>query len=139
MKFLKKKYWKLRELKISVFLSWPFWIFLLHPHENQSQIVWYNGWDLILMFSLVSSKFLAMRNITLYSVCFCFFHKIFLYYNKIASKLRNALIVSSNIHAWRQGQVIQTYYLHVVVSIYFTSNKLSGSWKIRYLAKNQQT
>ena len=54
---------------------------------------------------------------------------------KFAWKLQNSLIVSSIIHAWRQGQVIQTYYLHVVISIYFLSNKLSGSWKIRYLAK----
>ena len=28
-----------------------------------------NGWDSIFMFSLVSSKFLAMRSISLYSVC----------------------------------------------------------------------
>ena len=39
---------------------------MLHPHEYQSQIMGQNGWDL--MFSLVSSKFLAMRNISLYSV-----------------------------------------------------------------------
>ena len=42
--------------------------FLLHPHENQSQIMWQNDWDSILMFYMVSSKFLAVRNIMLYSV-----------------------------------------------------------------------
>ena len=41
---------------------------MLDPHENQSQIMLDNEWDSILMFSLVFSKFLAMRNITLYSV-----------------------------------------------------------------------
>ena len=43
-------------------------MFFLHSHENQSKFIWYNGWVDILMFSLVSRKFLAMRNITLYSV-----------------------------------------------------------------------
>ena len=43
-------------------------LLLLHPHENQSQIMWQNDWDSILMFYMVSSKFLAVRNITLYSV-----------------------------------------------------------------------
>ena len=75
-KIFAKFFWELAILKNSVFLSQSFRIifskkknlFLLHPHENQSQIMWQNGWDSILMFSLVSSKFLAMRNITLYSV-----------------------------------------------------------------------
>ena len=41
---------------------------LLDPYEeDKSKIMWYNGWDSILMFSLVSSKFLAMHNVTLYS------------------------------------------------------------------------
>ena len=43
-------------------------LLLLHPHENQSQIMWQNDWDSILMFYMVSSKFLAVRNIMLYSV-----------------------------------------------------------------------
>ena len=42
--------------------------FLLHSHENQSKLVWQNGWVEILTFSLVSRKFLAMRNITLQSL-----------------------------------------------------------------------
>ena len=41
---------------------------LLHSHENQPKLIWQNGWVKILMFSLVSRKFLAMRNIALYSV-----------------------------------------------------------------------
>ena len=41
---------------------------LLHSHENQPKFIWYNGWVEIMMFSLVSRKFLAMRNIALYSV-----------------------------------------------------------------------
>ena len=45
---------------------WPF--FLLHSHENQPKFTWQNGWVEILMFTLVSRKFLAMRNIALYSV-----------------------------------------------------------------------
>ena len=44
----------------------------LHTDLNQciqgSLAKWYNGWVEILMFSLVSRKFLAMRNIALYSV-----------------------------------------------------------------------
>ena len=36
-----KIFWELTVLKISFVLSQPFWIFiLLHPHENQSQIMW---------------------------------------------------------------------------------------------------
>ena len=42
--------------------------FFLHSYENQSKFIWQNGLVEILMFSLVSRKFLAMRNITLYSV-----------------------------------------------------------------------
>ena len=43
--------------------------FLLHSHKNQPKFIWKNGWVEILMFSLVSRKFLAMRHIALYSVC----------------------------------------------------------------------
>ena len=42
--------------------------FLLNFFENQSKFVWQNGWVEILTFSLVSKKFLGVRNITLYSV-----------------------------------------------------------------------
>ena len=44
-------------------------IFLLHSHENQLKFIWQNGWVKILTFSLVSRKFLGVRNIVLYSVC----------------------------------------------------------------------
>ena len=63
-------FWKKAILKIGhfgfFFLKRLF--FLLHPNKNQSQIMWRNGLDSILMFSLVFRKFLTMRNITLYSV-----------------------------------------------------------------------
>ena len=72
-----KKIWELAILKNGDFENRPFWIFffrkkkfLLHPNKNQSQIMWWNGWDSILMLSLVSTKFLAMRNISLYNVIF---------------------------------------------------------------------
>ena len=63
-------------LKNELFLSRPFWIFfskkkiffLLHSHENQPKFLWKNGWGENFMFSLVSRKFLAMRNIALYSL-----------------------------------------------------------------------
>ena len=72
MKFSQKifenwRFWKTAILKISHFGNF----FLLHPNKNQSQIMWWNGWDSILMFSLVSTKFLAMRKISLYSVTCC--------------------------------------------------------------------
>ena len=44
------------------------YFFLLHSHENKSKFVWQNGMDVMLTFSVVSRKFLAMRNITLHSV-----------------------------------------------------------------------
>ena len=63
---------------MAIFEKRPFWIFfskkkifLLHSHENQSKFIWQNGWGEILMFSLVSRKFLGMRNIALYSVFGC--------------------------------------------------------------------
>ena len=64
----RKKYWELGELKISVFFELAILIFLLHPHENQLKFIVYNGWDTILMITLITSKFLAMRINTLYSV-----------------------------------------------------------------------
>ena len=46
-----KTFWELAILKNSVFLSWPFWIlfsnkhiFLLHPQENESKLLGYQGW-----------------------------------------------------------------------------------------------
>ena len=76
---LKIFFWKFHGLDFENWRNWKtqfFWfvhfvfIFfskkkkkILHPRENLSQIMWQNGWDSILMFSLVSSKFLAMSNI----------------------------------------------------------------------------
>jgi hypothetical protein len=51
---------------------------LLHSHENQPKFIWQNGWIKIFMFSLVSRKFLAMRNIVLYSV-YLFFLLVLLF------------------------------------------------------------
>ena len=70
MKFSQKKFenWRFWKLAILEFFFSEKNFFLLHPNKNQSQIMWWNGWDSILMFSLVSTKFLAMRNISLYSV-----------------------------------------------------------------------
>jgi hypothetical protein len=57
-------------LKNSVFLSWLFWIFfLLHPHENQSKLLGYQGWAEILMITLVYSKRVSVRNNLLHTVC----------------------------------------------------------------------
>ena len=44
---------ELGNLKNSVFLRQPFSIFLLHPHENQSKLLGYQGWVKILMITLV--------------------------------------------------------------------------------------
>ena len=47
-----------------------FWFFFtLIPMKISHKIMRQNGWDWILMFSLFSSKFLAMRNIMLYKEC----------------------------------------------------------------------
>ena len=50
-------------MKNSIFLIRLFWnsffqkkCFLLHPHENWSNILWYQGWVEILMITLVSSQ-----------------------------------------------------------------------------------
>ena len=55
--------------------SRPFWIFffqkkffLLHPHENQSRLLGYQGWIKILMITLVYSKRVSVRNNLLHSV-----------------------------------------------------------------------
>ena len=71
-----KKFRELAILKNELFLRRPFRIFfskfffffLLHTHENQLKFIWQNGWVEILTFSLVFRKFLAVRNIALYSV-----------------------------------------------------------------------
>ena len=68
-------------LRIGDFKKWAFFesailnfffekkkFFLLHSHENRPKFIWLKGWVKILTFSLVSRKFLAMRNILLYSV-----------------------------------------------------------------------
>ena len=88
MKFSQKKYLRIgdfekRPIRKSAILEFFFqkkFFFLLHPNKNQSQIMWWSGWDSILMFSLVSTKFLAMRNILLYSV---FRYAIFLGYSSL--------------------------------------------------------
>jgi hypothetical protein len=38
--------------------------FLVHPHENQSKVLGYQGWDEILMITLVSSKKSPTPNIS---------------------------------------------------------------------------
>ena len=42
--------------------------FLLHPHENQSKVLGYQGWDKILMIILVSSQKSPIPNISAPSV-----------------------------------------------------------------------
>ena len=54
MKFSKKKFWEVAILKNSVFLVCHFGFFLkekkmLHPHENQSKLLGYQGWVEILI------------------------------------------------------------------------------------------
>ena len=41
---------------------------LLHPHENQSKLLGYQGWVKILMIALVYSKRVSLRNNLLLSV-----------------------------------------------------------------------
>ena len=63
---------KLWELKNSVFWVGHFELFkkmsLLNPNKNQLKFFEQQGWVKILMITLVSSKFFAIRNITLSSV-----------------------------------------------------------------------
>ena len=47
---------ELGNLKNSGFLCQSFSIFLLHPHENQSKLLGYQGWVEILMITVVYSK-----------------------------------------------------------------------------------
>ena len=64
--FEKRPFWKISHFEF--FSRKKNFFFLLHFYKNQSKFVWQNGWVEILMFSLVSRKFLGVRNITLYSV-----------------------------------------------------------------------
>ena len=46
-------------------MSRPFWnFFLLHPHENHSKVLGYQGWDEFLMITLVSSQNPSTPNIS---------------------------------------------------------------------------
>ena len=55
----------------SFFLSRPFRIFfLLHPHENQSQIMYQNGWESIFMIMIIYSQKSLPPNISASSVYF---------------------------------------------------------------------
>ena len=76
MAFL-QKISELAILKNSVFLSQPFWNFcLLHPYENQSKVLGYQGWDEILMITLISSQKSPTPNISAPSVVKGDFHLI---------------------------------------------------------------
>jgi hypothetical protein len=61
-------------LKNGHFEKRPFWNFfskkkkLLHLHENQQQLLGYQGWVEILMITLVYSKRVSVRNNLLHSV-----------------------------------------------------------------------
>ena len=79
-----KIFWELGILKNGQFENRPFWNFFFQKKIFfcfiPIKIMWWSGWDSILMFSLVSTKFLAMRNILLYSV---FRYAIFLGYSSL--------------------------------------------------------
>ena len=74
MKFSQKlfenwSFWKTQ------FLSRPFWnfnlkkknLFLLHPYENQSKLIGYQGWVEISMITLIYSKRVSVHNNLLHS------------------------------------------------------------------------
>ena len=89
-----KNFWELAILKNELFLSRPFWIFFRKKNFffasfpwKSAQIYMVEWMDEILMFSLVSRKFLAMRNIVLYSV-----PNQMLYYISLFGKIRSSLI-----------------------------------------------
>ena len=70
MKFSQKKFDNFEKLNS---LSWPFWTLffekkMLYPHENQSKVLGYQGWDEILMITLVSSQKSTTPNILAASV-----------------------------------------------------------------------
>ena len=52
----------------STILELIFFFLLLHPHENQSKLLGYQGWVEILMITLVYSKRVSVRNNLLHSV-----------------------------------------------------------------------
>ena len=64
--FLSSKHANLK--KLSFFESTNSQSFLLHPHENQAQIMGWHRWDSIFMIAMVSSKFLGVRINLLHSV-----------------------------------------------------------------------
>ena len=70
-------------------------IFLLHSHENQPKFIWQNGWVKILMFSLVSRKFLAMRNIALYSVHQSLLKQLLLHRHSVQNRNKLRIFVFS--------------------------------------------
>ena len=67
------------ESAILILIFFKFFLFLFYPHENQPKFLGQQGWIEILMINLVSRKFLAMRNITLYSVYIFFSGRQFKY------------------------------------------------------------
>ena len=69
--------------------------FLLHSHENQPKFIWQNGWVKILMFSLVSRKFLAMRNIALYSVHQSLLKQLLLHRHSVQNRNKLRIFVFS--------------------------------------------
>ena len=83
MKFSRKMFENWQVWKTAILKNRPFWIFFASTFENQSKFAWYNGWVKYLMSSLFFSKFLATRNIMLYSVvaqmkpCKFYFNLIF--------------------------------------------------------------
>ena len=79
---------------MAIFEKRPFWIFfskkkiffLLHSHENQSKFIWQNEWVEILTLSLVSRKFLAMRNTVYVKIDLLIIFLLLQFWAKIAKK-----------------------------------------------------
>ena len=69
MKFSQFFFENLRFWKNSVFQLVILEVSLLHPHENQSKLLGYQGWFEILMITLVYSKRVSVRNNLLHSAC----------------------------------------------------------------------
>ena len=67
------RFWKSQFFELAI-LNFFFQKKMLHSHQNQSNFMWI-GWNFDVF--PVSRKFLAMRNITLYSVhtCLCFYYR----------------------------------------------------------------
>ena len=71
MKFSQKKFDNFEKLNS---LSWPFWTLffekkMFYPHENQSKVLGYQGWDEILM--MKNAYELFIRNLITASAPFC--------------------------------------------------------------------